>query len=171
MQRIINLIKSLTRTSTKTAGQWEHKYFGCWVSVFGQSRKSEVFYPYGIKANPPLGTRNVSHLMNGNANNPLSMPMMPGGGNIPNANPGDVILGNPESGNYILLTAAGGLKIVGDIEVQGKMTVSDEVTASDCMTSDGVSLKDHTHSGNPPGSYVAGDTPVTGISGKPVTIP
>ena len=168
MQKIINFIKSLTRLSTKTAEQWEHDYFGYPVTAFGQTKNSEVLYPYGIKANPPNNTRNLSLSINGNANNTLSMPMMPGGGNIPQANPGDVILGNPESGNYILLNASGGLKIVGEVEVQGSVTVSDEVTASDCKTSNGISLKDHTHTGNPPGSYVAGDVAVTGFSGKPI---
>ena len=187
-----NLLKLLIRFVGIVSGSTQNEqngYFNNKVTSFGQTKNSEIIYPYGMKAKPPTHTRCLSFLGNGNEDTTISMPVMPGNGKIPEVNDGEVVFGNPATGNYIIMNNSGismfgNITINGTVTISGKTTVQDDldvtkdVTALDCKTTSGISLKDHVHAQPDPtipigtGTYKDGSSnPVTGNSGKPVVIP
>ena len=175
-----NLVKLLIRFVSIVSGNTQNEqngYFNNKVTSFGQTKNTEIVYPYGMKAKPPTHTRCLSFLGNANEDTTISIPVMPGNGKIPNVSDGEVIFGNPSTGNYIIMNNSG-ISMFGNITINGKVEITKDVTALDCKTTSGISLKDHVHAQPDPtipigtGNYKdSSGNAVTGDSGKPVVIP
>lgn len=109
------------------------KYIKGQVKSNGQSRDSERAYPYGMKANPPVGTRCMMWLSNACSGQAVSTPVTPANSQLPKGKAGDVIVGDPESGHYMVFNASG-IKMVGNVEVEGNMVINGTLKTTEDIT-------------------------------------
>lgn len=133
---MLNCIKNIFRMTTLSKKvKKADNYFNAQVKANGQGFQTEIAYPYGLKSSPPRGTRCATFLSNGNSTSPTSMPMMPAKSALPDLEEDDVLVGDAESGHYILVNKRG-IKIFGNVEIQGNTTMKGTLITTNTIVCD-----------------------------------
>lgn len=186
MQRVSNWIRSLTRIARIVSVNDENDFRFGFIKFRGNTNKTNVYTPYGMYHNPPVGSLTMSYSLSGNDSNIMSM-AIGGKARYKSLDPSEVQFGNPVIGSYTLYDKDGNVSVNapnnvtvnadGDVTIESAGTININADTSVAIrigtmtmtatsggiaitggdvTADGVSLKSHVHTGVTPGASNTG---------------
>jgi phage gp45-like len=123
------------------------------VQTMGKSQKVMLFTPYGLMHNPPANSMALVWSQQGQESNGIGMADDPANRTLKGLEPGEVAIGNYETGAYILFSADGSCKIKADnidFDCTGTLTATANTSLSlisPIMTNNGINVgSTHVHS-------------------------
>lgn len=124
-----HMISNLIKRCKITGAQNERNFLTAQTSQMGFSGTSEIVYPYGMKAYAPVGSPGITFSIQANEDNRATTPYaFNARSKLPKLSAaGDVVLGSPEGGAYILF------KRDGTIELKGKIVFLDAATLNSTL--------------------------------------
>lgn len=149
LQRIKSLFKIARLVSSDDSGAFQQGVF----YYMGSSPKGQIFIPYGDLMRPPENAQMAVFAQNGNESNQIAFASDPKNRTVKDLQQGEKGIANYITGDYFLLTAEDGAKLVtskftvnvGDTTVtieDGTVTVDN----ADIIDRNGVNLTTHNHS-------------------------
>jgi phage gp45-like len=99
------------------------------VKIFGRTYTLQQYYPYGMKARPPINTKCINLFVGGESTNGISLPYVQQfNANTPALNPGEVMLFNPLSGASVTFLDDGSINFVGNVTINGNVIATGNIS-------------------------------------------
>lgn len=130
IQKIKAIFKIARLVSVDDSGNLQQGVF----SYMGSNPKGQIFVPYGILMNPPVGSQMAVFSQNGNESNAIGLASDPNKRTLKDLEPGEFGISNYLTGSYVLMKANGDIEISSEADVKITKAVNIDVTASGIAT-------------------------------------
>lgn len=122
--KIINLFKTAKIESVDDSGGIRTALI---TFLAKAKQKITLFTPYGLMSNPPVNSLAIVWTAQGQESKQIGFADDPKNRPIKNLNPGEVVIGNYDSGSYIFFSKDGTIVIKGNIRMDGGVIKGDKV--------------------------------------------
>jgi len=130
VQKIKAIFKIARLVSVNDSGNLQQGVF----TYMGSDPKGQVFVPYGVLMNPPVGSQMAVFSQNGNESNAIGFASDPKNRTLKNLEPGEYGIANYVTGSFIICRANGDIEISSEADVTISKAVNVTVTASGAAT-------------------------------------
>lgn len=142
MSKLRNMLLRGKITSPQTDGDTTYTIQ---LEALSQNYLSEVYYPYGYGASPPVTGLALNIALSAQPENTVAFPYDPNT-RWKNLQQGEVQIGNQVVDTYIKFDTAGNIIVKGNVQVEGNITATGTVSDGDTsMTAMRQAYNGHTH--------------------------
>lgn len=130
VQKIKSIFKIARLVTVDDSGNIQQGVF----TYMGSNPKGQVFIPYGVLMNPPVGSQMAVFSQNGNESNAVGLASDPKNRTLKNLEPGEYGIANYVTGSFIICRTNGDIEISSEADVTISKAVNVNITASGTAT-------------------------------------